>query len=58
MIKSRLPVTFKCLYNTASLSGFTFCLSPKIDVHCLLVGLGVVNAPASTLLVIGVLQSL
>ena len=32
LIKSRLLVTFKCLYNAASLSRFTFCFSRKVDV--------------------------
>ena len=54
-MKSRSPVTFKCLYNTASLSSFTFSPSSGDDVSCLSVKLGVVNIVVSfTLLVFGV----
>ena len=48
-------VTFKCLYNTGSLSGSTFYLIRKVD--CLSVELGVVNVASSTPLVFGALQS-
>ena len=38
LIRSRLPVTFKCLYNAASLSSFTFGVSRKVDVASVVVG--------------------
>ena len=48
-------VTFKCLYNTGSLSCSTFYLIRKVD--CLSVELGVVNVASSTPLVFGALES-
>ena len=48
-------VTFKCLYNTGSLSFSTFYLIREVD--CLSVKLGVVNVASSTLLLFGALQS-
>ena len=52
LIKSRLPVTFKCLYNAPSLSRFTFCFSRKVDVASVVSGS--VNDVSSTLLASGV----
>lgn len=43
LINSRSPVTFKYLCNAASFSHFTFCVSHRVYVGCLSVGLGVVN---------------
>ena len=51
-IKSRLPVTFKCLYNAVSLSRFTFCLNRKVDVASVVSG--TVNDVSPVLLVFGV----
>ena len=51
-IKSRLLVTFKCLYNAVSLSRFTFWFSRKVDVASVVAGS--VNDASSTLLVFGV----
>ena len=52
LIKSGLPVTFKCLYNAASLSRFTFSFNCKLDVASAVAGS--VNDVSSTLLVVGV----
>ena len=51
-IKSRLPVTFKCLYNAARLPRFIFWFSSKVDVASVVAGS--VNDVSSTLLVFGV----
>ena len=51
-IKSRLPVTVKCLYNAMSLSRFTFCLNRRVDVASVVSG--TVNDVSSILLVFGV----
>ena len=53
----RSPVTFQCLYNVASLSPFTLCLSRKSNVGRLSYKLGVVNVVSSTVQVFPVLQS-
>ena len=37
-IKSRLPVTFKCLYNAAGLSRFTFWFNCKVGVASAVAG--------------------
>ena len=55
LIKSRLLVTFKCLYNAASLSCFTFCFSRKADVAPFFVEPGIVSDVSSNLLVFGIL---
>ena len=52
LIKSALPVAFKCLYNAASLSRFSFRFSRKVDVASAVPGY--VNDVSSTLLVFGV----
>ena len=52
-IKSRLPVTFKCLYNAASLPRFTFWFSRKVDVTSVVASS--INDVSSILLVFGVL---
>ena len=46
---------FKCLYNAASLSRFTFYLNRKVDVVSFSVEPSNVNEVSSTLLVFGVL---
>ena len=51
LIKSRLPVTFKCLYNVASLSHFGFYCRCKVDVASVVSGS--VNDVSSTLLAFG-----
>ena len=51
-IKSSLPVTFKCLYNAASLSRFNFWFNRKVDVASIVAGS--MNYVSSTLLVFGV----
>ena len=53
LIKSRLPVTFKCLYNAVSLSRFVFCFNRRVDVASVVSGS--VNDVSSTLFVFGVL---
>ena len=52
-IRSILPVMFKCLYNAASLSRFTFYVSRKVDVASVVAG--PINDVSSTVLVFGVL---
>ena len=51
-IRPRLPVTFKCLYNAASLSRLTFCVSRKVDVASVVAG--TLNDVSSILLAFGV----
>ena len=52
-IKSRLPVTFRCLYIALILSRFTFCLNSRVDVASVVPGS--MNDVSPTLLVSGML---